>query len=477
MKNVNRLIAILIVFVLIVSSTACESKTITKNKNEITMYDYCPSLDDFLKALKSDGRKVLGYAEKKNVASWYTNEDLSEYTRVECTKDGLIFRIEIDNNYGDLLRFLKMLPGSVSSKEELEKEFSAVTETTNNIVSGEVIYTDRSQFSTSGIKYSKTVMRTPKKTITQTISAECEDIIINPYEYQDLCPNLTQEEFYNIAETKQNSNAYDEAIFYYTCARPYNDSETKIKECAYIIALESYESGNLIEAGKYSKIAIGYENADTILANITETLYDEAVAQLNDYADTGNVDMLEKSYEKFAVFNEAYKETKRFLNIAECCKNIYTSNGLLDDSLLNDELGRKIVQNHMLIKFFSKYPSWCIVGDVFGDGQYYITGSFKYETSYNGAFIYISICRNGYDDNEIYTESKRLDDYTIPESISDYSIYNGVFTYENSPKFKIEIISREKICLHSFLTGKNYYMKQEDSEEIHKLLKNKNEWQ
>lgn len=474
MKNVNRLIAILIVFVLIVSSTACESKTITKNKNEITMYDYCPSLDDFLKALKSDGRKVLGYAEKKNVASWYTNEDLSEYTSVECTKDGLIFRMAIDNNYSDLLRFLKMLPDSICSKEELEKEFSAVTETTDNIVSGEVIYTDRSQFSTSGIKYSKTVMRTSEKTITQTISAECEDIVINPCEYQDLCPNLTQEEFYDIAEIKQNSNAYDEAIFYYTCAKSYNDSAAKIKECAYRIALESYENGNLIEAGKYSKIAIGYENADTILANITETLYDEAVAQLNDYTDTGNVDMLEKSYEKFAVFNEEYKESKRFLNIAKCCKNIYTGDGLLSDSLLNDELGRKIVQNHMLTKFLSKYPSWCIVEDFFGDGQYYITASFNYETSYNDAFI--SIHLNPYDD-EIYTESKRLDDYTIPANISYYSISNGVFTYENSPKFKIEIISSEEICLHSFLTGKNYYMKQEDSEEIHKLLKNKNEWQ
>lgn len=488
MKNMNRLIATIIVFLFVFSLTACEGDVTTEgnttaeetsNKNGITMYNYCPSLNDFLELLKVDGRKILGYEEKKNDAYWYTSEDLGESTYVECTEKNLVFHIQVNEDYSDLLTFLRTLPGSVSSEKELNDEFSSVVETTNKIVSGVVVYTDKSQFSKNGITYNKTVTRTPERILTQIVSAQCEDVGINPYEYPDLRPNLSQEEFYNIAEAKESKQAFDEALFYYTCAESYKDSLYRIKECMYQLASGYYKDGNLIEAGKYFKEAGGHKDSNTVLLKITETLYDDAVFELYEYSNDGSSAMLEKAYTKFAVFDETYKEIKRFLNIAKQCKS-----GCPDDDLLNDELVKKIVQKHMLFEFLNRHPEWCCVEkeSLPNGDEYYIVSA---EFSYYKERIDLSLDSPKYDvhggllsERDLSTSDFRSDyEWNIPSSLQYYSINNGVFVYDNSPKFEIEILQDKEICVHSFLSGKKYIMKQRNSKEIQELLnKNTDEW-
>ena len=84
---------------------------------------------------------------------------------------------------------------SATSKKELDENFSSTKTTSNEVVNGEVVYTDKYAFSTDGIDYFKIVKRTPSKTLTQTIYVECNDIAINPLDYRDLKPNLFKASF------------------------------------------------------------------------------------------------------------------------------------------------------------------------------------------------------------------------------------------------------------------------------------------
>lgn len=193
MKNINRVVSAMVALFLIVSLTAC-----TSTKSERTLYDYCPKLDDFVEILAWDGMNIWNYTDEEadSYASW-SCLDQGVNTLAYYTDNDHVFRVrvfsggkdQLDNLYECILPFIKMLPGSVCSKEELEKEFSFVMESTiedNNLPNnGGVLYCDNGKFSKDGITYTKHIERTSTKGIYFTsIDVECENIIINPYEYQ-----------------------------------------------------------------------------------------------------------------------------------------------------------------------------------------------------------------------------------------------------------------------------------------------------
>lgn len=192
MKNINRVVSAMVALFLIVSLTAC-----TSTKSERTLYDYCPKLDDFVEILKWDGMNVWNYKdwEGDSYASWLClNQSVN--TLADYTDNDRVFNVnvfssgddQLDNLYECILPFIKMLPGSVCSKEELEKEFSLVMQSTiadNNLPNFGVLYVDSGQFSKDGITYTKHIERTSiGGTAHICIDVECENIIINPYEYQ-----------------------------------------------------------------------------------------------------------------------------------------------------------------------------------------------------------------------------------------------------------------------------------------------------
>ena len=51
-----------------------------------------------------------------------------------------------------------------------------------------------------------------------------------------------------------------------------------------------------------------------------------------------------------------------------------------------------------------------------------------------------------------------------------------MFAYNGSNKFKIEIVSKDQIILHSYVTNKKYTMYRADSEYVQNLLNGDNEW-
>ena len=358
----KRILSFLLVSTLIFSLSACGKKNISSSTNEnvknstISMYDYCPSLDNFVELMNEEHIPVLGYEEDKSMASWYTKEDLSEYVIVNYTREKVINSVQVDNNYEPLLLFLRFLPSAITSKKELDENFSSTKTTSNEVVNGEVVYTDKYAFSTEGIDYFKIVKRTPSKTLTQTIYVECNDIAINPLDYRDLKPNLLVEEFYKYAQDELKQNNYDSAIYYFECADTYKDSTSLMKECAYNIANSYYEKGEFVKAGTYSKIADDYNGAKKLLQKVTEKIYPEAETLLNKYADDGDITSLNQAVEKFEACDETYKETKRYFEIAEDAQGGYS------DYLLDDVLGKKIVHNNMLIEFLSCYSKWCAIG-------------------------------------------------------------------------------------------------------------------
>lgn len=78
---------------------------------------------------------------------------------------------------------------------------------------------------------------------------------------------------------------------------------------------------------------------------------------------------------------------------------------------------------------------------------------------------------------DIYTSPEKSNDkYAIPEKISYYSISGGVFSYNGSNKFKVEIVSNDEIILHSYITNKKYTLYREDNEYVESLLNGDNEW-
>lgn len=470
----KKILAIIFVIIFSFLISSCEKKGQINSEKEfkITMYDYCPNLNDFLKLLKSNGKNIIGFTKDKSESNWYTDEKLKKYTLVDLTPNDTIYKIQVTDDYDSILNFLGMLPGSIHTKDEIEDNFYANSETSNKIIDGKVLYTRISKFSKNGINYYKIIEYNSDGIVTsRMISVTCEDIDINPIEYPNLCPNIAPAYLYRYAEIKFKSKNYDEALFFYKCSKTYEDSEERVKECAYEIMSICYNNGDFIKAAEYAKIASNFKNSNEVLTEITEKLYDEAVAQLNEYSDNGDEMILENAIEKFRVFDNEYKETKRFLNIANHCKQGYPG-----DDLLDDELVKKIVQKHKILDFLSIHSKWCRATKI--DNQYMITSVFEYfdDTALEGEnSIYLYVLTE-YPANEIYTVDEKLDKYSIPEKISDYSINDGIFSYRDSKKFKVEIVSENEIMLHSFVTGKSYTMKPEESKEIQDLLNGDNQW-
>ena len=468
----KRILSFLLVSTLIFSLSACGKKNVSSSTNEnvknstISMYDYCPSLDNFIELMNEEHIPVLGYEEDKSMASWYTKEDLSEYVIVNYTREKVINSVQVDNNYEPLLLFLRFLPSAITSKNELDENFSSTKTTSNEVVNGEVVYTDKYAFSTEGIDYFKIVKRTPSKTLTQTIYVECNDIAINPLDYRDLKPNLLAEEFYKYAQDELKQKNYDSAIYYFECADTYKDSKSLMKECAYNIADSYYEKGEFVKAGTYSKIADDYSGSKELLQKVTEKLYPEAVSQLNEYADGGDVALLNEALEKLNICEETYEETKRYLQIAEDAQNS-------SSDLLEDELGKKIVQNHLVLDFLWGKNFTTIELDNW-EGKYVMTsGTVTYFDDLGELTIWVDF---PYYDDICSSHEKTNDKYAVPYKISDYSIKNGVFAYNGSNKFKIEIVSEDEIIFHSYITNKKYTLYREDSEYVENLLKEDNEW-
>ena len=451
----------MLVLTFVISLAACGKENIssgaddTQENSAISMYDYCPSLNNFVELMNEEHIPVLGYKEDKTMASWYTKEDLSEYIIVNYTSEKVINGIQVDNNYEPLLLFLRYLPGAITSKKELDKNFSSSKATSNEVINGEVVYTDRYVFSKDGINYSKLVKRTPSKTLVQNIYVECEDIVINPLNYKDLQPNLLAEEFYRYAQDELKQKNYDSAIYYFECADTYKDSKIQMKECAYKIANSYYEKGEFVKAGTYSKIADDYSGAKELLQKVTEEIYPEAESQLNKYANNGDIDLLNQAVENFNACDERYKDTKRFLGIAETAQNGYS------DSLLDDVLGKKIAQNHMVVGYLRRGSKWCAFEKtIISNGQYAKTSYLEYINNMGDEFLSIGLWGKngsyGYDIyGDIYTSDEKIDEHSIPEKLSDYTINGGEFSYNGNKKFKIEIVSKDELILQSFFSGKN----------------------
>lgn len=478
----KRILSFLLILIFVISLSACGKKNVPSNvdnstkNSDISMYDYCPNLNNYVEIIKKESIPVLGYEEDKNVAGWYTKEDLSEYVTVGYTSEKIINSVQVNNDYKPLISFLRLLPGAITSKKEIDEKFASTKTTSNEVVNGEVVYTDKYVFSTDGIDYFKIVKRTPSKTLTQTIYVECKDIVINPLDYRDLKPNLLAEEFYKYAQDELKQKNYDSAIYYFECADTYKDSKSLMKECAYNIANSYYEKGEFVKAGTYLKIADDYSGSKELLQKVTEKIYPEAETLLNKYADDGDITSLNQAVEKFEACDETYKEAKKLLEIASTAQYGYS------DYLLEDALGKKIAQNHMVVDYLRQGSKWCAFEKTIASGgQYERTSYLEYINNMGDEFLSIGLWGKdgsyGYSIyGDIYTSYEKIDEHSIPEKLSDYSINGGEFSYNDNKKFKIEIVSKDELILQSFFSGKKYTLYREESDKAKEFLKDENQW-
>ncbi len=470
----KKFLSVLLVILITMFCSSCGNKSTTSNSKSnqysVTLFDYCPTLDAFIRLMEENEIDVIDYKESEDSATWFTNKELTEYIIVQKNKKNLVYKVQATDDCDALYSYLSLIPNATTKKIDLNSLFSKNTISSDDVVDGKVIYTDISKFDDNGITYEKIIKRTSSETLLSFISVECKNFNIDPVKYPDLIPNLKNEEFYRYATKSFDSKDFKSALFYFDCAKDFKDSKQKANECAYKLAEIAYQENDLINSGKYAKLAEDYSGAKDILSDVTQKLYNEINNEFNQYIESGNTDNINVLREKINACDIGFKDIGKIEQILSALLNTYDHelNNLLSDSRVSS-----FVQKFRLVEFLkfdsvNLYPGgfafWATI-DKHGNASDCL--SIQYDE------LYLSY----YTGLEFVTSSDyNYDEYCVPNKLSDYSIDNGSFKVKNKEKFKIEIKSKDEIVFTLSSTGEKCTLYRTNSDIYNELTKSDQEW-
>ncbi len=470
----KKILSVLLAILIIMLCSSCGKKSTNSNPESnqysVTLFDYCPTLDDFIRLMEEKEIDVIDYEESEDSATWFTNEELTEYIIVQKNNENLVYKVQATDDCAALYSFLSLIPNATTDKTDLNSFFSKNTISSNDVIDGKVIYTDISKFDDNGITYEKISKRTSSETLLSLITVECNNFNIDPIKFPDLIPNLTNEEFYRFATKSFDSKDFTSALFYFDCAKDFEDSKQKANESAYKLAEIAYNENDLINAGKYAKLAEDYSGAKDILSNVTQKLYNEINNEFNQYIKSGNTDNINVLREKINACDIGFKDIEKIEQILNALLNTYDQKV---NDLLTDSRVLSFVQKFRLVEFLkfdsvSMYPGgfafWATI-DKHGNADDCL--SIQYDELYLSYYTGLE---------SVMSSDYNYDEYCVPKKLSDYSIDNGSFKVKNKEKFKIEIKSKDEIVFTLSLTGEKCTLYRTNSDIYNELTKSDQEW-
>lgn len=179
--------------------------------DNITLRDYCPTLNDFIDTLESEGISIYNFqcndaVNNEKVALWYTgNSNSAGSVIAHIDSKGKVYHVEVDNDERPLLLFLNRIPGAITdAKIILEKFFKNMDKTDYNNDNYDLNITElKSKFTENGIEYYYYARISDYS--NSYWYAECSEKIIKPEEYPNYSPNNSKDA--NVSESSVNGNA------------------------------------------------------------------------------------------------------------------------------------------------------------------------------------------------------------------------------------------------------------------------------
>ena len=272
--------------------------------------------------------------------------------------------------------------------------------------------------------------------------------LANAKTYKD-AESLLKDCYYSIGSQQYSKGDYNNALSNLEKVSNHKDSAKLIDDCNYQIALENFNEQKYQDAISYAKKS---EKAKALL----ETIYGKCLTvgkeYLSDYANGGEVKLLTEASDILKLCDQSDKEVQKCLSII----NAADSYAEIKEYWGNDYADR-IVLNRFLKRYIVAGKEWQT--DLYSSGGVIASyGTLKIVD--NGIYMTLP---DAVDSADYYTSYSDDGGNAISNSLADYDIKNGVFSYDGKARFKITPVNEETLNLYSFYSKKTYTFRSVDN--------------
>ena len=256
--------------------------------------------------------------------------------------------------------------------------------------------------------------------------------------------SLLKDCYYNIGSQQYSKGDYNNALSNLEKVSNYKDSANLIDDCNYQISLKKFNEQNYQEAIAYAKKS---QKAKSLLDTIYAKCLSMGKEHLNNYANGGETKLLSQASDMLKLCDQSNEEVKKCLSIINAADSYNEIK-----SYFGNDYANKIILNHFLEKYIESGQQWETDWYSSPGGWIWSYGTLQIES--NG--IYMELPGVGNDTYDYYTTYAIYDESSIPNSMADYDIKNGIFSYNGKAYFSITPVNETTLKLYSYRSKRTY---------------------